>query len=65
MLEKELKLSLAVLSLDIGVDKNGRMLIIEINSKPASFDENDIRNAHWQNLMDYFIYITENPTRGR
>lgn len=65
VLEKELKLSLAVLSLDIGVDKNGRMSIIEINSKPASFDENDIRNAHWQNLMDYFIYITENPTRGR
>lgn len=65
VLEKELQLSLAVLSLDIGVDKNGRMWIIEINSKPANFDENDIRNAHWQNLMDYFIFIAENPIRGR
>lgn len=65
VLEKELSLSLGVLSLDVGVDKDGRMVIIEINSKPASFDENEIRNAHWQNLMDYFIYISENPTRGR
>jgi hypothetical protein len=65
LLEKELRLSLAVLSLDIGVDKNGRIWIIEINSKPASFDENDIRTAHWQNLMDYFIYVNENRTRER
>ncbi len=64
-LEKELRLCLAVLSLDIGVDKNGRLWIIEINSKPASFDENEIRTAHWQNLMDYFIYVNENRTRGR
>lgn len=65
VLEKELRLSLAILSLDIGVDKNGRLWIIEINSKPASFDENDIRIAHWQNLMDYFVYVNENRTRGR
>lgn len=65
VLEKELRLSLAVLSLDIGVDKNGRMWIIEINSKPASFDENDIRTTHWQNLMDYFIYINEKQAGGR
>jgi hypothetical protein len=65
VLEKKLRLSLAVLSLDIGVDKNGRLWIIEINSKPASFDENDIRTTHWQNLMDYFIYVNENLTRGR
>jgi len=65
VLEKELRLSLAVLSLDIGVDKNGRIWIIEINSKPASFDENDIRTAHWQNLMDYFIYVNQNRTTER
>ncbi len=65
VLEKELRLALAVLSLDIGVDKNGRLWIIEINSKPASFDENDIRTAHWENLMNYFIYVNENRTRGR
>jgi hypothetical protein len=65
VLEKELGLSLGVLSMDIGIDKNGRMWIIEVNSKPANFDENDIRTAHWQNLMDYFIYVNENQTRGR
>jgi len=65
ILEKELRLSLAVLSLDIGVDKNGRLWIIEINSKPANFDENDIRTAHWKNLMDYFIYVNENRSRER
>jgi hypothetical protein len=38
-------LSLGVLSLDIGVDESGIMWVIEVNSKPASFDEDDIRKT--------------------
>jgi len=60
VLEKELGLSLAVLSIDIGVDANGRVWIIEVSSKSDSFDEDDISARHFRYLMEYFIYITRN-----
>ncbi|CFW96268.1 Endospore coat-associated protein YheC/D [Syntrophomonas zehnderi OL-4] len=56
VLEQDLGLNLAILSLDIGLDKEGRMWIIEANSKPASFDEDDIRQRHLNLLNDYFIF---------
>lgn len=59
VLEEKLNLSLAVLSMDIGVDKTGRIWVIEVNSKPAKFDEIEIRNTHWQYLMEYFIYLAQ------
>lgn len=58
VLEQDLGLNLAILSLDIGLDKEGKMWIIEANSKPASFDEDDIRQRHLNLLTDYFIYKT-------
>lgn len=56
-LERLLELSLAVLSVDIGIDQGGRMWVIEVNSKPSSFDEPNIRKKHLQYLMDYCIYF--------
>lgn len=57
ILDNELGLNLAILSLDIGIDSHGRMWILEINSKPASFDEDNIRYRHFEYLMDYARYI--------
>lgn len=56
VLEKNLKINLAILSLDIGIDKNGNLYIFEVNSKPASFDEEEIRKRHLELLTDYFIF---------
>jgi len=58
-LEQELGISLAVLSMDIGIDKQGHVWVLEVNSKPASFDENEIRKHHLSLLIDYFIYAKD------
>jgi len=65
VLEQELKIPLGILSLDIGVDSSARLWILEINSKPARFDEADIRQRHMQLLLDYFIYAAEHNSKGR
>jgi len=57
VLEKSLALSLGIISIDIGINKSGIMQVIEVNSKPASFDENDIRKRHLSNLNEYFLYL--------
>lgn len=59
VLEQGLGISLAVLSMDLGIDENGQMWIIEINSKPASFDEDDIRQRHVSLLTDYLLYKSD------
>ncbi len=57
VLENSLGINLGILSIDIGIDKAGLMQIIEINSKPASFDEDDIRQKHLDHLNGYFLYL--------
>jgi hypothetical protein len=56
ILEESLGIHLAVLSMDIGIDQDGHMWVIEVNSKPASFDEDVIRKRHLDLLTDYFLY---------
>lgn len=58
-LEKQLELNLGILTMDLGLDTEGRIWILELNSKPSSFDEDDIRMRHLQNLTDYFIYAAK------
>lgn len=60
VLEKTLAVSLGIMSIDIGIDKTGLMQVIEVNSKPASFDEDDIRKKHLDNLTEYFLYLVNN-----
>lgn len=57
VVENKLDISLGVLSMDIGIDRQGTAWIIELNSKPASFDEKAIRNKHLKNLMDYLLFV--------
>lgn len=56
LLEKELDITLGILTLDIGLDKDGKLWVIEVNSKPGSFDEDNIRKQHLSNLINFFIY---------
>ena len=60
VLEKDLGLSLAVLSIDIGIDAHGKVWIIEVSSKSDSFTEKYIKARHLRYLMEYFIYISRN-----
>ncbi len=62
-LEKSLGLNLAILSMDIGIDTEGKMWLLEVNSKPSSFDENDIRQRHLQLLTDFLIYTAKERKR--
>lgn len=57
VLEENLGINLGILSIDIGIDKTGIMQVIEVNSKPSSFDENEIRNKHLENLNNYFLFL--------
>jgi len=57
VLENSLKITLGILSIDIGIERSGLMQVIEVNSKPSSFDENDIRQQHLIFLNEYFIHI--------
>lgn len=59
ILEEELKLHLGIVSLDIAVDHEGNTWLLEVNSKPASFDENLIRKKHLSYLNDYFKYLAK------
>lgn len=59
LLEERLQINLAILSMDIGIDQSGKMFILEVNSKPARFDEYHIRQRHLKNLVDYFLFLTE------
>lgn len=58
-LEKMSGWLLAILSIDIGIDREGKMWIIEVNSKPSSFDEPEIRRTHLKYFTDYCKYIID------
>lgn len=58
-LEEGLGINLAIISLDIGIDIDGNLWILEVNSKPDSFDEDDIRHRHLNLLTDYFIFAAQ------
>lgn len=63
ILEKRLGINLGILTMDLGIDKSGKVWILEVNSKPSSFDEDDIRMEHLQNLSDYFVYAARRKNR--
>jgi hypothetical protein len=62
VLENSPGLKLAILAIDIGIDERGKMWIIEVNSKPSSFDEQHIRHAHIKNFTEYCKYISSDKT---
>jgi hypothetical protein len=63
ILEKTLGINLAILTMDLGIDEGGKVWILEVNSKPSSFDEDDIRMKHLEYLCDYFINAARQKNR--
>ncbi len=59
VLERSLEMNLGILSMDIGLEQNGVLQIIEVNSKPASFDEDHIRHRHLEYWCQYCLYLSK------
>ncbi|WP_314586947.1 YheC/YheD family protein [Paenibacillus terrigena] len=68
-IEKSSGYELGEMSMDIGIDSNGKLWFFEANSKPMKFDEPRIRRKSLKTLIQYCIYLsslstdkyTENP----
>lgn len=64
-IEKASKQYLGEMSMDLGIDKRGRIWFFEANSKPMKFDEADIRRKSLQRLIEYGLYLTNHPSAKR
>ncbi|MBH8603949.1 YheC/YheD family protein [Thermoactinomyces sp. CICC 10522] len=50
---------LGEMSIDLGIEPNGRMWFFEANSKPMKFDEPDIRIRSLRRIIQYSLYLSE------
>ena len=57
-IEKDHLTPLGEMSMDIGIEKNGRMWFFEANSKPMKFDEPTIRSRSLQRIIDYSLFLS-------
>jgi hypothetical protein len=46
------------MSMDIGIDQEGKLWFFEANSKPQKFDEPDIRERSLRRIMEYSLYLS-------
>lgn len=58
LIEKAHWTPLGEMSMDIGIEKNGRMWFFEANSKPMKFDEPAIRTRSLKQIIDYSLYLS-------
>jgi len=59
VLEEELGMVFGELSMDLAIDRSGKVWLIEANAKPGRFDEPEIRKVARQRLLDYVCYLAE------
>lgn len=50
---------LGEMSMDIGIESNGRMWFFEANAKPMKFDEPEIRKLSLQRIIQYARFLTK------
>lgn len=53
--------TLGEMSMDLGVDKSGKLWFFEANSKPMKFDEPHIREKSLRRLVRYWKYLVSQP----
>ncbi|MCL6459347.1 MAG: YheC/YheD family protein, partial [Gorillibacterium sp.] len=58
-IEKAAGYSLGEMSLDLGIDKNGRIWFFEANSRPMKFDEPEIRRKSLERIIEYSHYLSK------
>lgn len=66
-IEKSYDRPLGEMSMDIGVESNGRMWFFEANAKPMKFDEPEIRKLSLQRIIQYSLFLSGfvKPSGGR
>lgn len=64
-IEKKQGYQLGEMSMDIGLDKNGRPWFFEANAKPMKFDEPEIRELSLQRLIQYSLYLSGYSLRAQ
>ncbi len=57
-IEKETKKMLGEMSLDLGLDRNGKLWFFEANSKPMKFDEPHIKQKSFTRILQYCAYLS-------
>lgn len=57
-IEKSYGTPLGEMSIDMGVEQNGRMWFFEANSKPMKFDEPAIRSLSLQRIIQYSLFLS-------
>lgn len=57
-IEKGAGRMLGEMSMDLGVDTNGRFWFFEANSKPMKFDEPSIRHKSLRRLIEYCMFLS-------
>lgn len=50
--------NLGEMSIDMGIEKSGRLWFFEANAKPMKFDEPDIRERSLKRLIQYFLRLS-------
>ncbi|WP_068786529.1 YheC/YheD family endospore coat-associated protein [Paenibacillus phocaensis] len=60
-IEKESGFLLGEMSMDLGVDTNGRLWFFEANAKPMKFDEPHIRKKSLERIFQYSQYLSRQP----
>jgi hypothetical protein len=55
--------SLGEMSMDVGIDLNGRPWFFEANAKPMKFDEPEIRTKSISGVIDYLLYLRSGSVR--
>ncbi|MBP1906734.1 hypothetical protein J2Z32_003398 [Paenibacillus turicensis] len=59
-LEKSCGYMLGEMSMDLGIDRNGKLWFFEANAKPMKFDETHIRKKSLERVIQYSHYLYRN-----
>lgn len=60
-IEKSCGYTLGEMSMDLGIDRNGKLWFFEANAKPMKFDEPHIRKKSLDRVIQYSQYLYRNP----
>ncbi|WP_238323109.1 YheC/YheD family protein [Gorillibacterium massiliense] len=64
-IERESGVPLGEMSMDLGVDSNGRIWFFEANSRPMKFDEPEIRTKSLESIVNYCLYLGKSGVRNK
>ncbi|MCH5584331.1 YheC/YheD family protein [Shimazuella sp. AN120528] len=64
-IEEKTGKTLGEMSMDIGIDKFGKLWFFEANAKPQKFDEPTIRARSLRRILEYALYLSSFPSYRR